>query len=94
MDRFSEKELERVARLSGLSLEGEEKDLLLQDMARITAYMERISRLDTSEVETRPSEETGSLREDEASDSGLSEAILMGAPRSDNGMFSVPKAVE
>ena len=48
MDRSSEKELERIARLSGLTLSEEEKDILFSDLSRIVPYMERISELDTS----------------------------------------------
>ena len=96
----AEEELARVARLSGLSLEGEEKEQLLSDFARITAYMERIAALDTSAVveeqRTGDSGEQGyaGLREDAAQVSGLSEAILAGAPDLEDGMFSVPRTVE
>ncbi len=102
-------ELARVARLSGLSLEGEEKEILLSDFARITAYMERIAALDTSAVRQEKETDSGSeeqrtgdsgeqgyagLREDAAQVSGLSEAILAGAPDLEDGMFSVPRTVE
>ena len=93
-------ELARVARLSGLSLEGEEKEQLLSDFARITAYMERIAALDTSAVvEEQRTGDTGEqgyagLREDAAQVSGLSESILAGAPDLEDGMFSVPRTVE
>ena len=44
----SQNPLERIARLSGLTLSEEEKDILFSDLSRIVPYMERISELDTS----------------------------------------------
>ena len=93
MTKFSEEELNRIARLSGLSLSDEEKEILYSDLARIVPYMERITELKTEGVE-EPDPEEISLREDEALDSGLSEAILQKAPKSEDGTFTVPRAVE
>ena len=55
--------------------------------------MERITELDTEGAE-EPDPEEMSLREDEALDSGLSEAILKQAPKSEDGTFTVPRTVE
>lgn len=49
MDHTTEKALERVARLSGLSLSEEEKEILFSDLSHIIPYMERITGLDTEE---------------------------------------------
>ncbi len=50
MDHSTEKALERVARLSGLSLSEEEKEILFSDLSHIIPYMERITGLDTEEA--------------------------------------------
>ena len=47
MDRSREEEMERIARLSGLQLSEEEKEILFSDLGRIVPYMERICALDT-----------------------------------------------
>ncbi|MBO4926672.1 MAG: aspartyl/glutamyl-tRNA amidotransferase subunit C [Clostridiales bacterium] len=116
MTQISEDELNRIERLSGLSLSEGEREILYTDLARIVPYMERISELD---IEDAPDQETASgedltdqleeageksvrsegaveivLREDIAGDSGLSEAILSQAPKSADGMFTVPRTVE
>ena len=93
MDRANQEEMERIARLSGLSLSEKEKEVLFSDLARIVPYMERITELDTEGAE-EPDPEEMSLREDEALDSGLSGAILKQAPKSEDGTFTVPRTVE
>lgn len=50
MDHTTEKALERVARLSGLSLSEEEKEILFSDLSHIIPYMERITGLDTKDA--------------------------------------------
>ena len=50
MDHTTEKALERVARLSGLSLSEEEKEILFSDLSHIIPYMERITGLDTEDA--------------------------------------------
>lgn len=47
MDQSTEKALERVARLSGLTLSEGEKEVLFSDLSHIIPYMERITEMDT-----------------------------------------------
>ena len=96
MDRSSEKELERIARLSGLTLSEEEKDILFSDLARIVPYMERISELDTSvadAVSDDISDNEALFREDTEKASVLASEILDQAPQAKDGMFNVPRIV-
>ena len=93
MDQQSTAEMERIARLSGLSLSEEEKELLFTDLARIVPYMERISKLDTSEV-TEYSESEITLRDDEEVISPIASDITGLSPSAKDGMFTVPRAVE
>ena len=96
MDRSSEKELERISRLSGLTLSEEEKDLLFSDLSRIVPYMERISELDTSgadEVSDEESDNEALFREDAEKAPSLASEILKQAPQAKDGMFNVPRTV-
>lgn len=95
MDRSSEKELERIARLSGLTLSAEEKDILFADLSRIVPYMERISELDTSGAEDAPEDTDNEalFREDTEKAPSLASEILDQAPQAKDGMFNVPRIV-
>ena len=96
MDRSSEKELERIARLSGLTLSDEEKDILFSDLSRIVPYMERISELDTSvadAVSDDISDNEALFREDTEKAPSLASEILEQAPQAKDGMFNVPRIV-
>ena len=95
MDRSSEKELERIARLSGLTLSAEEKDILFSDLARIVPYMERISELDTSGEEDAPEDTDNEalFREDTEKAPSLASEILVQVPQAKDGMFNVPRIV-
>ncbi|MBR5039849.1 MAG: Asp-tRNA(Asn)/Glu-tRNA(Gln) amidotransferase subunit GatC [Clostridiales bacterium] len=96
MDRSSEKELERIARLSGLTLSAEEKDILFSDLARIVPYMERVSELDTSgadAVSDEISDNEALFREDTEKAPSLASEILEQAPQAKDGMFNVPRIV-
>ena len=101
MDYSAQKELERIARLSGLELSEEEKEILFSDLSRIVPYMERIAELDTTSesgdasqnTELDHEEERDFLREDEAVESGIASEILTHAPQVKDGMFTVPRTV-
>ena len=96
MEHFEEKELDRILRLSGLSLSKEERELLFSDLSRIVPYMERISKFGEEEPENSFSETTGNalFREDEEEESILSEEILQSAPARLESTFTVPRTVE
>ncbi len=100
MDRSSEKELERIARLSGLTLSEEEKDILFSDLGRIVPYMERISELDTSCAGDTGFDADGDdpcnaelFRDDEEKAPSLASVIIEQAPEAKDGMFHVPRIV-
>ena len=99
MERIRNEELERIARLAGLSLSDEEKELLCSDLSRIVPYMERIAELDLSfdsedDAAGKSNPEETFLREDRSALSDISEKILAQAPLSKDGMFTVPRTVE
>ena len=97
MDRSSENEMERIARLSGLKLSEEEKDILFSDLSRIVPYMERISELDTSEAEDAQdvgfSGNEDLFRDDTEKAPSLASEIVNQAPQAKDGMFHVPRIV-
>ncbi len=90
-----ETKLERLERLSGLSLSIKERELLASDMKRIIDYMECITKLDIEKTPdvVNPSTETP-LREDLAVCPAIASDILFGAPENEDGMFIVPRTVE
>jgi len=69
MENSSGKELERIARLAGLSLSDEEKDILFADLSRIVPYMERIAELNTAEPDEADILQTGAQEADEEKES-------------------------
>ncbi|MBQ6272546.1 MAG: Asp-tRNA(Asn)/Glu-tRNA(Gln) amidotransferase subunit GatC [Clostridiales bacterium] len=88
--------LERIARLSGLTLSEEEKDILFSDLSRIVPYMERISELDTSvadAVSDDISDNEALFRDDEEKAPSLASEIVKQAPQAKDGMFHVPRIV-
>ncbi len=106
MTHFSEEELNRIARLSGLSLSDEEKEILHRDLMRIVPYMERITGLDTSAVdedltgaiEIGPGADSSDgvmqLRDDEDMASPIAPDITALSASAKDGTFTVPRAVE
>lgn len=97
MEHFEEKELERIMRLSGLSLSEEERELLFSDLSRIVPYIERITEFaEKAEPEDKDPESSGNalLREDVEEECILSEAILQNAPARLDSTFTVPRTVE
>lgn len=92
----SQNPLERIARLSGLTLSEEEKDILFSDLSRIVPYMERISELDTSvadAVSDDISDNEALFRDDEEKAPSLASEIVKQAPQAKDGMFHVPRIV-
>ncbi len=88
--------LERIARLSGLTLSEEEKDILFSDLSRIVPYMERISELDTSvadAVSDDISDNEALFRDDEEKAPSLASEIVKQAPQAKDGMFHVPRII-
>ena len=97
MEHFEEKELDRIMRLSGLSLSNEERELLFSDLSRIVPYIERITELEEEkEPDSFSSESTEKalLRDDVEEESVLSEQILQCAPARLESTFTVPRTVE
>ena len=89
-------DVQHVAKLAHLELTEAEVDRLTADLARIVAYVEELSNVDTSEVAPTNSVavDVAPLREDKQRDGLSHEAALAEAPRTSGGGFAVPTFVE
>ncbi len=98
--RINEQDVQRVAELANLALTDEEVARMTRDLDGILSHIEKLSELDTTNVEPMaqvlfesPSE-TATLREDvERPPLPNSEAVA-NAPVAGGGYFKVPKVIE
>ena len=88
-------QIDRVAELARLNLKPEEKAKLEKDLGSILAYVQKLSALDTQNIE--PTSHVLDLenvyRKDEARSSDAAEKALEHAPHADGHFFKVPKIV-
>ncbi len=89
-------DIERIARLAKLDLNDEEKAALGKDLSAIIGYMDVLSKIDTEGVE--PMEHvlglSNVMREDAPKPSYDRARILSCAPKTEDGYYDVPLAVE
>ena len=105
----SEKDVSYVADLAHLELTAEERARMLKDLNSILAYIERLNRLDTTNVE--PMAQVASryavrqdvadseafayaMRADELRPSLPHDEAMSNAPQTDGTFFKVPKVIE
>jgi aspartyl-tRNA(Asn)/glutamyl-tRNA(Gln) amidotransferase subunit C len=88
--------IERVAELARLNLKPEEKQKLEKDLGAILAYVQKLSTLDTKDVE--PTSHVLNLenvfRADTVKTSDAAQKALEHAPQVDGPFFKVPKIVQ
>ncbi len=100
--KVTEQDVTYVAQLAHLDLTYEERTHMLRDLNSIFDYMDRLNRLDTTEVSpmTEASarlDANAHMREDAARAAGRQldrEAVLRQAPESDGTFFKVPKVID
>ena len=97
--RITEEEVRRVAELANLALTQEEIDRMVQDMSGILEHVDKLSELDTSNVEPMAqvlydAEETATLREDIERPCLSNSDALSNAPSAGSGYLKVPKVIE
>ena len=89
-------ELDRLAELARLSLEGEDRAALQDELEQIIGYMSVLDGLDTAQAE--PMHHVfplrNILREDEVRPSTARELLLRNAPEFDGECILVPRTVE
>ena len=88
--------VQHIAHLARLEFKGEELKQIKGDMQKIIAFMDKLSELNTEEVEPLifMSDEVNVLREDRSERMVTSEQALKNAPKKDSDYFRIPKVLE
>lgn len=88
--------VDHVARLARLALTDEERDRFTRQLAALLDHFAALQQLDTEGVEptSQVAEAAGAIREDVPRPGLAREAILAGAPQSQDGFFKVPAVIE
>jgi aspartyl-tRNA(Asn)/glutamyl-tRNA(Gln) amidotransferase subunit C len=89
------KDVEYIASLAKLKFNESELDELTKDMNEILVYMEKLTEIDTSNIEplTHPFDGENVFREDVNIPSISREEALKNAPVKDEEFFKVPKVI-
>jgi aspartyl-tRNA(Asn)/glutamyl-tRNA(Gln) amidotransferase subunit C len=85
-----------IAALARIRLSEAELDPLADELSHILTWMEQLNEVDTYGIAPMASVTAAGLpmREDEVTDGGRRDEILVNAPRTARGFFVVPKVVE
>jgi aspartyl-tRNA(Asn)/glutamyl-tRNA(Gln) amidotransferase subunit C len=94
--KITEEIVDHIAHLARLEFEGESKKAIQQDMEKIIGFMDKLSELDTENVEPLifMSEEVNRLREDFPQVTITHEEALRNAPKKDSDYFRIPKVLD
>lgn len=94
--KVDEQLIDRLARLSKLKFDAQEKVSIAEDLSKILSFMEKLNELDTEGVEPLIfiNEDVNVFREDEVNYPISKEEALMNAPIKDSDYFKVPKFVK
>lgn len=94
--KIDSKLVDRIAGLARLSLSDYEKESLLADLNNILSYVEKLNRLDISEVEptSHVLELANVTREDEPRPSMPVDDALSNAPDRSDNFYRVPRIIE
>ena len=92
----SKDDVRKVARLSRIAVPEDKLEGLAGELNGILGWIDQLNEVDVEGVEPLTSvvETTLDLREDVVTDGDKQDQILANAPKSDDGFFVVPKAVE
>jgi aspartyl-tRNA(Asn)/glutamyl-tRNA(Gln) amidotransferase subunit C len=89
-----ENQIMRLARLARLELSPSEHDRYTQELSQIIEYFDRISEVDTDQIElSAPMAALEGLREDVIRSSLPAEEALRNAPEKKDGFFIVPRVI-
>jgi aspartyl-tRNA(Asn)/glutamyl-tRNA(Gln) amidotransferase subunit C len=93
---ITQQNLEKLAQLSRLSIEHQDKEKLLNDLNRILDWMQELQEIDTTDILplTHLTSEINQFREDEVRNMLDIEKALQNAPKKDNSYIRVPKIIE
>lgn len=92
---IDQKTIEHIAKLARLKVSPEEATEYGEQLTKVLAHFQQISKLNTENVEplVTPSEIEYYLREDEAKASMKTEELLKNAPEKAGNLFKVPPVV-
>jgi len=92
----TKKDVDTVAALARLSFTDEEKGKMMDILNNILEYFDKLSELDTEDVEplTHILPVQNVMREDDVKPSYDQETALKNAPKHDRGHFVIPKVIE
>ena len=90
------KTVKHISKLSRISVDDEKATKLLDDLNSIFSFIERLSELETKNVEplTSIAEAPLQLRQDEIKSNNIRDKILKNSPEKNKDFFVVPKVVE
>ena len=94
--RITIEQVRHVARLARLELSAAEEQSLQSDLSSILAYVDKLSQLNTDEVEptTQVGEPGTPMRDDEITNRPAPEEMLANAPARDRNFFKVPRIID
>ncbi|NQY96210.1 MAG: Asp-tRNA(Asn)/Glu-tRNA(Gln) amidotransferase subunit GatC [Henriciella sp.] len=89
-------DVRKIARLSRIAVPEDQMESLAEDLSGIMGWIEQLNEVDIEGVEPMTSIVAAKLpmREDVVTDGNIQDQVLANAPKSDEGFFVVPKAVE
>lgn len=89
-------DVRKVARLSRIAVTEENLETLASELTGIMGWIEQLNEVDVEGVAPMTSVVASTLpmRDDVVTDGDIQEQVLANAPKSDEGFFVVPKAVE
>ena len=94
--KITEELIDHIAHLSRLEFQGEDKVASQKDMERMIEFVDKLSEVDTANVEPLifMSEEINRVREDEPKVTVSHEEALRNAPKKDSDYFRIPKVLD
>ncbi|WP_028585766.1 Asp-tRNA(Asn)/Glu-tRNA(Gln) amidotransferase subunit GatC [Desulfogranum mediterraneum] len=93
--KITPEEVERVAALARLQLDGPEVERMTRQLDTILSYVAKLDEIDTQgvEVTTHTQQVVNAFREDEVQPSLQPEQALANAPEDNGASFSVPRII-
>ena len=94
--KITEELIDHIAHLARLEFNGEDKASIQKDMERMIEFVDKLSEVDTANVEPLifMSEEINRVREDEPKVTVSHEEALKNAPKKDSDYFRIPKVLD
>ena len=92
----TKEDVRKVARLSRIAVSEDRLEPLANELSAIMGWIEQLNEVDVEGVEPMTSvvEATLPMRDDVVTDGTIQDQVLANAPKSQDGFFVVPKAVE